>query len=155
MSVNELNMKRLATVHAVVRNAAFLGIQTALKQGVIILVTQALRTVAEQDALYAIGRTKPGKIVTKARGGSSWHNYGLAIDCVPIDSIGKADWNVHHPSWAIMVDAMKSQGFEWGGDWKTFKDRPHFQMVGNLTIARAKELYAAGGLSSVWSNYTQ
>lgn len=155
MSIEELNIKRLATVHTVVRDAAILGIQSALKQGVVVLVTQALRTVAEQDALYAIGRTKPGKIVTKAKGGASWHNYGLAIDCVPIDALGKADWNVQHPSWQIMVNSMKAQGFEWGGDWKTFKDRPHFQIVKHLTIARAKELYADGGLQKVWNYFTQ
>ena len=52
-------------------------------QGVIVEIVQGLRTFAEQDALYAQGRTGPGAIVTQARGGESNHNYGLAADLCP------------------------------------------------------------------------
>ena len=45
-------------------------------------ITQGLRTIAEQDALYAKGRTTPGKKVTNAKGGQSVHNYGFAVDTV-------------------------------------------------------------------------
>ncbi|SVE43245.1 uncharacterized protein METZ01_LOCUS496099, partial [marine metagenome] len=45
-----------------------------------LFVVHTLRTYAEQDDLYEQGRTEPGKIVTNARGGKSWHNFGLAID---------------------------------------------------------------------------
>src|ERR1019366_5531638 len=52
-------------------------------QNIDIRVTQGLRTYAEQDALYAQGRTTPGRIVTNAKGGYSYHCFGLAIDCAP------------------------------------------------------------------------
>jgi peptidoglycan L-alanyl-D-glutamate endopeptidase CwlK len=116
-------------------------------------VTQGLRTFAEQDALYAVGRTKApiGKqyIVTNARGGQSWHNFGLAFDIVVLDSVGKFDWDASHPGWRKAAELGKSVGLEWGGDWKGFKDRPHFQYTGGLTLAQCREWYA-GGLAVVW-----
>jgi hypothetical protein len=57
------------------------------------------RTMEEQAGLYAKGRTKPGKIVTKAKPGQSYHNYGLAFDWVPLKATPKnkdlymADWS--------------------------------------------------------------
>jgi peptidoglycan L-alanyl-D-glutamate endopeptidase CwlK len=83
----------------------------------------------------------PGKIVTKAKGGKSWHNYGLAVDCAIMydkdqngtfeflswDEIADANHD-GEADWMEMVDAFKSEGFEWGGDWKTMKDEPHFEM---------------------------
>lgn len=96
------------------------------------MITFTLRTIAEQDALYAQGRTKPGAIVTKAKGGLSYHNYGLALDIAfirngklsydmkaDLDGDGKSDWSE-------VVQIFKQHGWEWGGDW-TFKDYPHFQ----------------------------
>ena len=56
-------------------------------------VTQGLRTIAEQDELYAQGRTKPGKIVTNAKGGKSNHNSGLAIDVCIVNCDGSPDLN--------------------------------------------------------------
>jgi peptidoglycan L-alanyl-D-glutamate endopeptidase CwlK len=105
-----------------------------------------LRTFAEQDALYAQGRTKlfgpNGKrlgIVTKAKGGQSIHNYGLALDIVLLKD-ANADGSFETASWETTVDfdrdgradwmevvsIFKRNGWEWGGDWK-FKDAPHFQ----------------------------
>ena len=56
-------------------------------------ITQGLRTFAEQDGLYAQGRTKPGKKVTNAKGGQSIHNYGFAVDiCLIIDG-ETASWD--------------------------------------------------------------
>jgi hypothetical protein len=57
------------------------------------------RTMEEQAALYAKGRTSKGKIVTKARPGESFHNHGLAFDWVPLKQNPKnadlwfADWD--------------------------------------------------------------
>lgn len=100
-------------------------------------ITQGLRTFAEQDSLYAQGRTKPGKIVTNAKGGQSIHNYGFAVDiCLIID--GKTaswdtakDWDNDQVSdWQECVGIFKKHGWNWGGDWKTFKDLPHFEKKG-------------------------
>lgn len=95
--------------------------------------SQTLRTFAEQDAIYAQGRTTKGPIVSKAKAGLSCHNYGLAIDIVLID--GKSvSWDVKKDfdgdgksDWMEVVAVFKKYGWEWGGDWKKFPDLPHFQ----------------------------
>jgi peptidoglycan L-alanyl-D-glutamate endopeptidase CwlK len=106
-----------------------------------------LRTFAEQDALYSQGRTKlfdaNGKrlgVVTKAKGGQSIHNFGLALDIVLLkdsNSDGKfesATWETNidfdkdgKSDWMEVVNILKSHGWTWGGDWKSFKDAPHFE----------------------------
>lgn len=88
-------------------------------------IVQGLRTIAEQDALYAQGRTLPGKIVTNAKGGSSYHNYGLAIDLAQLD--GKViNWNF--PMVKLKPIAAK-YNLTWGGDFKSIKDAPHFELT--------------------------
>jgi len=101
-------------------------------QGTYFLVVSGLRTAAEQNALYAQGRTTPGLIVTNARAGLSMHNYGLAVDAVPYlsGSTGALNWTPHTPQYQAFVAAMKAQGLAWGGDWVTFPDEDHFQLAG-------------------------
>lgn len=114
-----------------------------------------LRTFAEQDALYAQGRTKPGNIVTKAKGGLSMHNYGLAIDVVLLldrDGDGvyteaswdtKGDYDADGVSdWMEIVQVFKEHGWEWGGDWK-FYDAPHFQKTFGKSVRDLLALYNA------------
>lgn len=105
----------------------FIKEANACSDGTLIRVAQGFRTYAEQDALYAQGRTAPGNIVTKAKGGFSNQNFGLAFDIVRITN-GKLDYNL---DWKSLSTLGKSKGFEWGGYWK-FKDMPHFEnMFGN------------------------
>lgn len=146
-----LNEQRLARLHPAVAIRARAMIDLCAYEGVAVLVTQGLRTWEEQDALYAIGRTKPpiGKIVTKAKGGQSYHNFGLAFDIVVLDSVGKADWDTRHPGWMRAAELGKSVGLEWGGDWTSFKDLPHFQFTAGLTIAQCRDLYPQG-LAAIW-----
>ena len=70
------------------------------------VVTPAFRSIAAQDALYAKGRTEPGEQVTKAKGGQSPHNYGLAVDVCLVQPdygvTGKETWNYNDPEWARM-----------------------------------------------------
>jgi peptidoglycan LD-endopeptidase CwlK len=100
-------------------------------------ITQGLRTFKEQNDLYAIGRTQPGKKVTNAKGGQSIHNYGFAVDiCLVID--GKTaswdtvkDWdNDQVADWYECVKIFAKYGWDWGGNWKKFKDLPHFDKRG-------------------------
>jgi peptidoglycan L-alanyl-D-glutamate endopeptidase CwlK len=108
--------------------------------------THTLRTFAEQRELYAQGRTKAGKIVTKAREGFSYHNYGLAIDIVLID--GKnASWDIKKDydgdgksDWIEVVQIFKEYGWEWGGDWR-FKDAPHFQKTLGYSVRTLHNMY--------------
>jgi len=95
------------------------------KLGIRLRITDGLRTFAEQDRLYAQGRTTAGKIVTKAKGGQSYHNYGLAFDCYLTEG-GKVTFKKAINSEIAKVG--KDLGLEWGGDWKSFKDMPHFQL---------------------------
>ena len=115
------------------RVQAFL--EAAKKRGIDLLVTSTYRDNASQDALYAQGRTKPGKIVTNAKAGQSWHNYKCAVDVVPIVA-GKPRWDVKDEVWQQVGALGKAAGLEWAGDWKRFKEYPHFQYTGGLTLAQ-------------------
>lgn len=105
-----------------------------------------LRTFKEQDDLYAQGRTKlydsKGKklgIVTKAKGGQSIHNYGLALDILLILDGKTASWDTikdfdkdGKSDWMEVINIFKSEGWTWGGDWKSFKDLPHLEKTFGL-----------------------
>jgi hypothetical protein len=144
-----LNSQRLARVHPRLAQLGLRMVDLCAQAGIAILITQGLRTWQEQDALFAQGRTTPGKIVTNARGGESWHNFGLAFDIVVLDSVGKADWDTAHPGWMRAAAIGKSLGLEWGGDWKKFKDLPHFQRSGDLTLGESRKLFPQG-LEAIW-----
>lgn len=117
-------------------------IDFAFACGVPIVITQGLRTIAEQDALYAQGRTKPGQIVTNARGGYSYHNFGVAIDFALLLPDGGVSWDTRRDGdgdgiadWDEVVAQAKRIGWEWGGDWRSFTDLPHFEMTFGLSTA--------------------
>ncbi len=150
--------QRLAKVHPTLATRARAMIELLAQSGVEILVTQGLRTWEEQDVLYARGRTVApiGKkfIVTNAKGGQSYHNFGLAFDIVVLDALGKFDWDSDHPGWIAASKAGKSVGLEWGGEWKTFKDIPHYQYTNGLTLPQCQQAFQAGGLAAVWALVT-
>ena len=106
--------------------------------GIKVILTSGYRSIEEQDKLYAMGRTKPGKIVTNARGGYSWHNFGLAADYAFVIN-GKVTWN---GPWDTFGKIARECGLEWGGDWTKFKDRPHVQMTRGKTLAQMRRLKA-------------
>jgi len=134
---------RILTLHPKVRDKAREFINKAEKQNIKLRVASAYRSYAEQNDLYAQGRTKPGKIVTNAKGGQSSHNFGTAIDVVPIVN-GKSDYNT---DWNKIATIGKSVGFAWGGDWKKFKDKPHFEMNFGNTLAQLRTKYNNGQIS--------
>jgi len=94
--------------------------------GIVIRVSQGYRSFEEQAELYALGRTKAGKIVTKAKPGSSYHQYGLAVDLVELVKNGKElDWNYDMSKLVPYADKYQ---IAWGGNWSGgFKDYPHFE----------------------------
>ena len=98
------------------------------ENGYKIKITECLRSIAEQDALYAQGRTKPGKIVTNAKGStySSFHMWGLAYDIIRAD--GKNPYDTSDGFFDKVGALGESIGLTWGGSWKSFKDKPHFQL---------------------------
>ncbi|WP_342042039.1 M15 family metallopeptidase [Bacillus sp. OTU2372] len=117
-------------------------IQQAAKKGIVVVITDSFRSAEDQDELYEQGRTTDGNIVTNAKGGESYHNYGLAIDFALETPSGDVIWDREYDrngngkaDWAEVVKMAKTLGFEWGGDWKGFKDYPHLEMNFGLTIA--------------------
>ena len=152
-------LSRITLLHPKVRQEAgiiYEEICKALSVKAMCRFSYTLRTFAEQDALYAQGRTKPGAIVTQAKGGLSMHNYGLALDIVLlVDKDGNgsnetAVWDVKtdfdgdgKSDWIECVTIFKQHGWEWGGDWK-FVDAPHFQKTFGKSIAELQSLYNAG-----------
>jgi peptidoglycan LD-endopeptidase CwlK len=131
---------QIAKLHPTIREEVTKIVQEcdlALTGRAKVRITQGLRTFAEQDALYAQGRTKPGKIITKAKAGQSVHNFGFAIDiCLIIDNKIASwetakDWdNDQVADWYECVKIFAKNGYEWGGNWKIFKDMPHFDKKG-------------------------
>ena len=96
--------------------------------GIDMIVTCTYRTAAEQMALYAQGRTAPGLIVTNAKAGQSAHNYGYAIDVVPLVN-GKCCWDDKAAVWSEIGKIGQSHGLEWyGAPGAVFPETPHFQM---------------------------
>ena len=96
------------------------------KGGIYLIITEGIRTVQRQDELYAQGRTKPGIVVTRARGlsYSSQHQWGIAFDIAIND---KADpYNDNRMLRAAQIG--KSVGLSWGGNWKSIVDKPHFYL---------------------------
>lgn len=139
--VQDKSSERLKGLHPALITCTKELIQRCFVKGVPILVTQGMRTIAEQNALYAQGRSKPGKIVTYAPGGTSYHNYGLAVDFALLLPDGKSvSWSMSRDfdqdrkaDWQEVVGEAKQLGFEWGGDWTSFKDYSHLQVSFGLT----------------------
>lgn len=136
--------KKIATLHPLIRNAA----ETAINElhdvrKMNVRVTFGRRTFKEQDDLYAIGRTvqKDKPKVTNAKGGESMHNYALALDVVEVSPQYGYGARYDETRWVIIAEVFKKHGFEWGGSWKTFKDKPHFQMTFGHTLAQLKQMY--------------
>jgi peptidoglycan LD-endopeptidase CwlK len=126
-------------LHPIMQGKARQLIAKAELKGVQILIYCTYRSTAEQNILYAKGRTSPGQVLTWAKGGESKHNHtengvpaALAFDCVPTLH-GRPMWNLTpetHKMWLILGKIALDVGLEWGGFWSKKKtDRPHFQIT--------------------------
>ena len=135
-------VERIAKLHPKVRDTFAAFVATAEQElNIKLRVSQGLRTIAEQNALYAQGRSKPGRKVTNAKGGQSYHNYGLAIDLVQL--IGSSvNWQFKYE---LLEPIATRFGIEWGGNFKSILDRPHFQITFGFTTAKLKERMGADG----------
>ncbi len=123
--------RKLSDLHPTVQAMAEEFVRKCEASGLKIVIYQTLRTFAEQNALYAQGRTMPGKRVTNARGGESYHNYGMAFDFAFIGFGGVVTWD---GPWEMAGQIGEAIGFEWGGRWKGLVDKPHLQFTGGLSI---------------------
>lgn len=165
---DQVTLQRIQLLHPKLRQEAEhiyrAQIVPALSGRAICRFAYTLRSFEEQRAIYAQGRTRlydaNGRklgIVTNAKEGQSIHNYGLAIDIVLIkdtngdgtfdtaswedlidfDKDGKSDW-------MEVVSIFKRNGWVWGGDWRSFKDKPHFEKTGGHTWRTLLPLYQQG-----------
>jgi peptidoglycan L-alanyl-D-glutamate endopeptidase CwlK len=129
--MDQLTIDRIATAHPKIREELknyYIECNNKLPKGVRLRFAYVYRSIAEQNVLY---NQRPK--VTNAKGGQSIHNYGLAFDIAILldkDNNGtfeSIDWNISSPYFKLVVEYFKSKGYEHGGDWKNFKDYPHFQ----------------------------
>lgn len=126
----------LNKLHPFVKKVAETFLAECKKQGFNIKISETFRSISRQDYLYAQGRTRPGNVVTDARGSlmSSYHQWGLAFDIyndVPGDAYNTSILNK-----AGTIGQKMS--LEWGGGRSGFKDSPHFQYTFGLSIVDLK-----------------
>jgi peptidoglycan L-alanyl-D-glutamate endopeptidase CwlK len=161
-----VSVRRLALVHP---KLSFLMGQLDAQMSEPLGITQGLRISAEQHALFAQGRMSledvnalraavqwapilavDNKKVTNAPPGYSWHEFGMAVDVVPFESGGLADWNETHPVWQEILTKGQALGLKSGISWK---DEPHFQCTGRFPDTPTDEvrtIYQQGGVKAVW-----
>lgn len=135
-----------------VKIMALKHIHACKQAGIDLLVTCTYRCPADQNKLYAQGRTTDGRIVTRARAGNSMHQYRIAYDVVPLRD-GKPVWETSGNGidndpfdddkdslelWQRVGELGKACGLEWAGDWKRNREFPHFQYTGGLTLAELR-----------------
>ena len=137
---DERSERNIATLLPQVQPLARALIESAAAIGIAIKVISGTRTYEEQNALYEQGRSKPGRIVTNARGGYSNHNFGVAFDIGVFEGGRYLEESPLYEKVGILGESL---GLEWGGRWK-FKDAPHFQLKTGLTLEQARERVRRG-----------
>ena len=134
--------KAIRSLHPKAQEAARKFLTALRAAGIDARILSGTRTYAEQDALFQIGRA-PGdarKRVTNAEAGRSNHNFGIAWD-IGIFEGGKY---ITEEAPYKKAAALRPAGVEWGGDWKTFPDTPHYQLVTGKKLAEVRECFEAG-----------
>lgn len=125
------------------------------KKGIYLIITEGFRSKEYQDSLYAKGRTKPGKIVTNAKGStySSQHMWGIAFDIAINDSKLLYDTATIKK----VAKIAKKIGLGWGGDWTSIVDTPHFYLTKwGSTTSQLKSLYATpDAFKKTWKKKVQ
>lgn len=107
-----------------------------------IKIISGTRTYTEQSAIYAQGRTKPGNIVTNAAPGRSNHNFGIAWD---VGLFKDGDYLQESSLYRkVGAEGKKIDQVEWGGDWSSFVDTPHYQVINGITLAQTREKFEKG-----------
>jgi peptidoglycan LD-endopeptidase CwlK len=115
----------IATLLPEVRPLARALVHKAAAMGIQIRIISGFRTYEAQAALYAQGRTSPGRVVTNARPGYSNHNFGIAFDVGVFEG---SRYLGESPKYKAVGALGIDIGLEWGGSWKTLVDEPHFQL---------------------------
>jgi peptidoglycan L-alanyl-D-glutamate endopeptidase CwlK len=122
---DERSERNIVTLLPQVQPLARALVESAAAIGIAIKIISGTRTYEEQNALYEQGRSKSGRIVTNARGGYSNHNFGIAFDIGVFEGGRYLD---ESPAYKAVGAIGLKLGLEWGGNWKTIQDEPHFQL---------------------------
>ena len=156
---DKITLDRIKTIHPILRvelEKDYIECNNLLPKGVRLRFAYVYRSIEEQNKLFA-QRPK----VTNAKGGQSIHNYGLAFDIVLLydkDNNGTFEtcsWDMVKDSdhdkisdWMEVTNFFKSKGWVCGGDWKSFKDAPHFEKTFGNTwrTLQTKEMFIDNGL---------
>ena len=150
MALDKITVEKIKTLHPKIRNEVLELYshvnEKLLGKGVRLRFAYTYRSPEEQNQLF---NQKPK--VTNAKAWQSIHQYGLAFDIVLLydldnnDTFETASWDIKKDfdkdgiaDWIEVTNYFKSKGYEWGGDWKSFKDAPHFQKVFGLTWQQMK-----------------
>lgn len=143
-------------LHPVVQAAVERLEEECARQELRILITDCTRTMAEQQALYAKGRTAQGGIVTNVQYPNSAHNWGVAVDfCQNVRGQEYSD-----PAFFKSVGTIAKQlGFTWGGEWKNFKDMPHLEwaeFMPNSSVSWLRSTYRdPESFRATWGKYEE
>lgn len=124
--VDSINQNKLSGVKPILKDKVLKLIELAKAENVILVVTYGKRTYAEQKKLYDQGRTKSGNIITYKKPGTSKHEFGDAADIVFWVN-GKPSY-AESNDWKLIGRLAAKVGLKWGGNWKSFKDRPHVEL---------------------------
>ena len=128
-----INSRSLSDLHPKVAALCSEFINKCKEKGIDVIITSTYRDAASQNALYAQGRTTPGKIVTNAKAGQSFHNWRVAFDFCPIVN-GKCQWQ-DTDLFATCGRIGEDLGLEWAGRWRgKLKEMAHFQYTGGLSL---------------------
>ncbi len=143
MRYDARNAEAIKYLHPAAAHKAWQGLEDLAYVGEDALIASGFRTNEEQAIDYAKGRDAPGSIVTFSKPGWSFHNYGLAIDLVPVGPLGIALSKRNLLEWAAIGRyetfgrVLQPIGFGWGFQMWGF-DRPHFQYTQGLTIEEVR-----------------
>lgn len=146
-----VSLPKLLTLHPIVRDEAVQIFEAIDKAGIHARCVYGVRTFAEQDALYQQGRTIPGKIVTNAKAGLSYHNYGLAFDFCLLHGDKMWSWDVNEDvdhdgkkDWLEVIEICEQFGWEAGFRWTQLPDGPHLQKTLGHKVQDLFTMYTTG-----------
>ena len=146
--IEKLHPELIPVCHEFVRRCKAAGLN--------VLVTETFRTKAEQDAIYAQGRTEPGPVISNAPYPKSPHCWGVAFDFCR--NVKGREYDDSDGFFGKCGAVGKALGLTWGGDWRTFKDKPHLEMKKYMPDSSSRWLIATYGtpekFKATWEDET-
>lgn len=155
MPVSSRNQKVIDGLQPEFGHQVALWVNDCEAEGLPLVLVEGRRSFGRSDDLFRQGRVlRSGKwvivdrkkVVTNAPGGHSYHNFSLAVDGALLDARGRASWGFDPQGkvWQRVVALARGRGLAWGGDWRTFKDPPHFQPAAVPSLAECRRRWPRG-----------